>query len=172
MTVAINVTNSWPISLPLPFLDYTGAARVPTIVSQAGSARVQRRSRWTAPYATVNVVWRLSPDEYLALVTYWDETLRNGTAKFTMELRYPKNSALDTWIVQFLGELEVTPIENGIREVVAVLQILTLAVVTDKAATIPQQFQVQDTSSTGLPLQDFYVQPEYSGQPLEEFIVK
>ena len=172
MTVAINVTNSWPITLPLPFIDYTGSARVPTIISPEGAARSQRRSRWKSPYAAVNVRWKLDEDEYLEMVTYWDTTLGNGTAKFTMEIRYPQNSALSTWICQFVGALEVVPIENGIREVVATLQILTLSVVTDKAAIIPQQFTVMDTSSTGLPMQDFQVQPEYSGQPLEDFIVK
>lgn len=135
MSVAIGITHSWPVTLPLPFIDHTGASRVPTLVSPESSAKIRRRKRWNQAYATANVTFKFSSAQWVTFIAFWDTTLGSGTAKFSVELRYPKISQLDTHIVRFLGSLEVSD-RDDIYEVSATLGITTLAVVDDKATVL------------------------------------
>jgi hypothetical protein len=83
------------------------------------------------------VTWKFTVDQYAEFLTYWGTTLGNGAARFSIELRYPKSTDLDVWIVQFLGGLNNQTEDESIKLVQATLQIQTLAVVADAAALAP-----------------------------------
>lgn len=173
MSVPIGFSNTWPSTLPLPFIDYQGVAEVATLVSPQKSARIQRRSRQSTVYATINVTWNFTKSQYSAFLSYWEETLGGGSAKFALELRYPKISDLDTWMVQFLGNLQVDSIENTVWKVSATLQVLHITTVADAAAIIPNFLYVLDPSSSGAPFLQFLVQdPLSSGADPVAFIVQ
>lgn len=93
----------YPSSLPLPFVDYSGAPRNATLRSAGEQGYVFRRSRFDARYSELQIAWRLTPTEYGNLKSFFLTTLGNGAARFQIELRYPKNSSVSEWIVQFIG---------------------------------------------------------------------
>jgi hypothetical protein len=135
MSVTITTTHAWPATLPLPSLEYDGAASVPTIVSTGSSAKNRRRSRWRTPYAILNVKWTLTEAQLDTFLTFWSDTLGNGAAQFTIELRYPKNSSLDTWIAQFVGDIEISPDDN-MQSVGSMLQLVSKTTLPDAALLV------------------------------------
>ena len=174
MSVSIGITNNWPSELPLPFIDYSGSAEVATIISPDTFGAIQKRSRRKQTYATISVIWKFSPSQFSTFLSFWESTLGGGTAKFSTELRYPKITDLDTWIVRFVGDISVENIEDTIYQVGADLQVIRLATVADAAAlVISGFFLVQDESSDGMPLQTFYVQDDASSAAIARaFIVQ
>lgn len=146
----ITTNNSWPATLPLPFVDYSGVSQVPTLRSPRTSGRLKFRKRYKLTYQTLSCTWKLNWTQWQAFKTFHETTLGNGTARFEMELRYPLNSALTTWICQFIGTIEHSPILNGIREVRTQIQLYHPNTVADKAAaTGTTPFQVVSESSSG-----------------------
>lgn len=158
MSVPLNVANTWPATLPLPSLEYSGAAFVPTIISPNSAGRSRRRSRWTTTYANVDVNWKFSKDQYAAFLVFWGTTLGNGSATFSIELRYPKSTDLDVWVVQFVGGLNNQTEDESIKLVQATLQIHTLAAIADAATYAdPSFFFVLGEASSGAPAEQFAV---------------
>lgn len=103
MTVTCDIP--WPVTLPLPFVDYSGAPRNTTLVAPGESAGQMSRSRFQTSYSGLSVSWILTtPAEKAAFETFYTTTLYNGTAAFEIELRFPKNSELTAWMVRFSGD--------------------------------------------------------------------
>ena len=96
--------------------------------------------------------------------TFYDTTLGNGAARFEMELKYPKNSALSFWVIQFLGSPNVTPISRpGIWEVTAQIMPYYLKTLEEKAEYLGAgNFLVQVSSSSGSGTEGFAVQGDGS----------
>jgi len=99
MTLAIDI--SWPVAIPLPFVDYSGTPKNTTIVSATENAIIIRRSRFTRSYTAISVSWVLTREQYEAFQEFFADTLGNGVSQFKLELRYPLNSALTWWAVRF-----------------------------------------------------------------------
>lgn len=170
MSVTLDTVNSWPATLPLPFVNAQGAARVPTLVSPLTSGRVVRRRRWVTSYAVVTVLWKLTRLEYAEFLTFWGTTLGNGSARFALELRYPKNSELTEWVVQPTGNINVESDEDEYLLVQVPLQLVSLNVVADKAGALENNFLVGGGSSGAI--EPFLVQIPGSDTGTETFNVQ
>lgn len=102
------ISISYPSTIPLPVTDYSGAPRNTTLVSQPAQGVIARRSRFVKAYTQLQVNWMLTDSQYLALSSFFSITLYNGSACFKMELRYPRNTELEMWVVRFLEGLQAT----------------------------------------------------------------
>lgn len=118
-----NVTLSWPETLPLPTIDYPGEPRNTTIVSAWDDLIVTRRSRFAKTYAILSVVWKMTADQFSDFKDFVSDDLQNSARLFTMDLRYPKNSALSTWVVRLMDTIE-SAYEDGIWTVQGNLEVL------------------------------------------------
>lgn len=120
----IVVNNSWPESLPLPFVDFSGSPRDTTLTSpETDPAKIRRRSRYTKNYHSLPVKWVFTTAEYNTFKSFFKNTLRASSA-FSIELRFPKNSALSEWIARFISDgFEATP-EEGMWVVDALLDLV------------------------------------------------
>lgn len=114
----IPIEETYPESLPLPYIEYSGAPRNSTICTPAGAAFIARRSRFTKSYVSLSLKWFFTSDQYTTFRAFVLDNLGNGAASFVMSLRYPKNSALDDWIVKLIGPYEATS-RDGLWEVAA-----------------------------------------------------
>jgi len=121
MTLSLDV--AWPTDLPLPSIEYGAGPINATLVSSPKLIATLRRSRFTKSYSQLAVTWMLTSAQYVAFKTFFRDTLGNGVAWFPLELRYPMNSALTTWVVQFAGALSVTYME-GLWQVQARIQLI------------------------------------------------
>lgn len=149
MAVNVDITNEWPSTLPLPFFEFGGDAGVNTLHGPARRAKIKRRQRQERVHVNLNVKWTFERAEMKEFLAFWEDTLGNGTASFKIELRYPKGSDLDTWIVKFITELDVVTADHGIWEVAASIQIVQSATVEDKAAIVDYGFYVQSEETGG-----------------------
>jgi hypothetical protein len=105
---------AWPtdrIAIPVP--DYNAGPRNATISSAPGYPVTFHRSRFQKSYVVLRVGWFLDESQNNALKSFFFYTVYNGTAPFSLELRYPQNSALATWMVRFLEGLEMEHIDGG-----------------------------------------------------------
>ncbi len=136
MSVKITTTNVWPATLPLPALEYSGGAAVATIVSVGSAAKIRRRSRWATSYAALTVRWLFTAAQLTEFLTFWSDTLGNGAARFEIELRFPKNTALDEWIVGFISDIEINALDDNMNEVNTNLQLISKTTLPDAAALI------------------------------------
>lgn len=119
----IALTNAWPSTLPIPYVDFSGSPRDTTLVSEREQAKIHRRSRFSRVYHGMPVQWVFSHSEYLAFKTFYKDTIRCVSA-FSIELRFPKNSALSEWMARFVSEgFEATP-EEGMWRVDAMLDLV------------------------------------------------
>jgi len=118
-----SVTLSWPETLPLPTIDYSGEPRNTTIVSAWDDLIVTRRSRFAKTYAILSVVWKMTADQFSDFKDFVSDDLQNSARLFTMDLRYPKNSALSTWVVRLMDTIE-SAYEDGIWTVQGNLEVL------------------------------------------------
>lgn len=105
MTVLVN--NVWPVTIPLPFIDFSGEPRIATISSPVESTIRIRRSRFQKSYVSISVSWRLDDIEYDLFKAFFSETLNNGVSSFLIELKYPLKSDLNWWQVRFLKGYKV-----------------------------------------------------------------
>jgi hypothetical protein len=149
MAVNIDITNEWPTALPLPFYEFAGDAGAATLHGSPNRAKIKRRSRQERVHVNLNVKWVFQRAEMKAFLAFWEDTLGNGTASFKMELRYPKGSDLDTWIVKFITELDVVTPDHGTWEVAASIQLVQSATVEDKATIVDYGFYVQSEETGG-----------------------
>jgi hypothetical protein len=103
---------TWPTTLPLPFIDYTGTVRMATLSSSLQQGRIDRRQRFTVSIPTLQVQWILSAAELVAFQTFFNTTLHGGTALFEMELKYPRNTELNSWVVRFLQGYQARRVDS------------------------------------------------------------
>lgn len=89
--------------VPLPLLDYAGVNRNTTAIGPAENLASARRARYTPVFDTVQVKWTLTNEEYTDFRDFVENNLGCAAAAFNIELRYPKNSDVDWWIVKFTG---------------------------------------------------------------------
>jgi len=97
----MQVDIEWPSNLPLPLVDYQGSAQNGTIFTSAESIVNEKRSRFERTNAVISVSWNLSVSEYYSFKSFHDANLGNGSAQFSLPLRYPLNSELTEWMVRF-----------------------------------------------------------------------
>ena len=124
------------MSLPLPFVDFSGQSRVPSIVSDAQSSVIAGRSRFEKRYATLNVQWVFTQAELEIFEDFFDDDLGNGCACFSLELRYPLNSELTEWLVRFTEGYDVTN-QEGMFSVQASLELVNPVVLPALADELP-----------------------------------
>lgn len=120
--MTITVDNTWPSSLPLPFIDYTGAPRNQTIFSPSLAYEVERRSRFTRSYCQLSVTWHFSDAQMEAFKTFL-VALGGGAAVFSIELRFPKNTELTDWCVRVENSYEAD-FQDGVWVVQVGLELL------------------------------------------------
>jgi len=99
----LQVDNTWPTSLPLPKIEFSGNPRNATITSPTESAAISRRSRFDRSYSTLSVTWCFTGDQIQIFDAFFSDDLGNGTAQFKIELRFPETSSLTEWSVRFQG---------------------------------------------------------------------
>jgi hypothetical protein len=126
---------SWPSTLPLPSIEYTGQPRYPLLISPKESIMLDRRSRFTTSYTDLAVTWMLSETEYDAFETFFSTTLNNGVAQFQIELKFPTLSALVAWAVRFLGDLSAT-YQDGYWQVQATIRLVNPIVIDVEEITL------------------------------------
>lgn len=123
----------WPSTIPLPSIDYAGAPRNASITSPVESPRIFYRSRFFTSYSSIGVRWSLSTDELTAFRSFYLEELGNGIACFAMDLRFPLNSELRTWLVRFEGGYRIT-FSDGIAFVTAQLSLVREMEIADASS--------------------------------------
>lgn len=121
MTLTIN--NEWPDTLPLPLIEYSGTPRHATINSPEDTPSIDRRSRFTRSYNTLEVSWCFTHEQFELFQSFVRYDLGNGTAQFKIELKFPKNSALTEWAVRFEGSYEAEEVD-GLWKVNAALELV------------------------------------------------
>jgi len=121
--MTLTVINSWPSTIPLPRVDFTGGPVNSALVSATEGPGLQRRQRWIRSYAVASVSWILTQTEYELFETFFLNTLGMGIAVFDIQLRYPLNSALTHWAVRFQGDYESEK-DDTMHNVRAVLDIV------------------------------------------------
>lgn len=87
-------------------------------------------------YVSLSVMWTLLPAELDAFKVFFHDTLGQGTASFRIELRYPRNSDLDDWIVRFDGTGYEMDYLDGAWSVRSGLVLLSSAYVDDPAPEV------------------------------------
>lgn len=130
------ITIEWPDTLPLPVLEAQVAPRNGTLVSPLGVSLSDRRSRFQKSYATMALSWRFNHTQLPLFREFWETTLGNGTAQFTIDLRFPLTSTLTNWVVAFVEDgYDVDNLE-GAWEVKAVLDLCYESELSDQAEEI------------------------------------
>lgn len=168
----LRISTEWPSTLPLPFVEYRGSSDVATLHSPLSSGRLKARERFTKPYVRATFEWNFTETQYSAFLTFFLDTLGNGSGKFKIELRYPKNSALTEWVVRLLGALDVeTTDEDANFRVRVSAQIIELTTVPDKADTVLNYFYVETDDSDGAPALLFQVQVDDTSGTVEPFVL-
>lgn len=142
--------NEWPASLPLPYCDFGGGPRNATIVGAVENGHLARRSRFQKAYTNLEVDWRLRNRTLVAAFeTFYETTLGMGVGRFTMDLRYPKNSDLTNWVVQFAGDYRIDH-GDGVHFINATLDLLRPTALAAAAPILSfTGFMVENDESSG-----------------------
>lgn len=102
--MTIELESEWPSpDLPLPLIDYSVAPRYSTLVSPPALIAVIRRARFAMRYAVLQCQWVFNEEQYEIFREFYEDEIDKGAAQFAIELRYPKNTELTEWAVQFAG---------------------------------------------------------------------
>lgn len=121
--MSANSYIEWPENeIPLPFVDHQGTLEHSTIQTQ-GTGAVNRRARFTNLYSVLQIEWRLTTTQWLAMQDFVEVDLSNGIAQFKIDLRYPNNSLLTTYAVRLMPEYEATNLD-GIWRVAGALELV------------------------------------------------
>ena len=121
--MTLDTDISWPTTIPLPHVDYSGEPQNATVFSDIATGSAQRRSRFERSYLSVSVTWNLTSAEYVLFQDFFLSTLGNGAAQFKIELRYPKNTALTYWSVRFMDTYQPS-YDDGIWTITAGLDVV------------------------------------------------
>lgn len=118
---------SWPSTIPLPALEFQGGLVDSTLVSKSDQGLIQKRARFTPNYPALSLSWVLTPTQYAAFTTFFEDTLFDGMAIFALALRFPVNTSLKTWGVRFEGNFSSIQSErNGMWKVEANANVIGL----------------------------------------------
>lgn len=120
----LEIEAQWPVTLPLPLVNYQGSPDTPTIVSPQKHIAILRRSRFVHTYRNLSVAWMLTDDQHEDLKTFFQDELGNGAAQFKIELRYPLNSELTEWACKFTGGFLSTR-KDGLWDVQTSIQLIS-----------------------------------------------
>jgi hypothetical protein len=131
----VPVEATCPSTIPLPFLEYAGGNRNATSSSTKDSVFTQRRSRREKSYAQLSAKWILTDEEYDAFKNFYEDDVDLGSACFSVELRYPKNSDLVWWIACFSGPHQAEYLD-GAWQVNALLELKGLLAIDEPADVI------------------------------------
>jgi len=157
----LQVDNTWPTSLPLPKVEFSGRPRNATLTSPTENAAIVRRSRFTRSYTTLSVAWCFSAVQMQTFVDFFQDDLGNGTGQFKIELRYPETSILSEWTVRFEGGYQ-REYDEGIFHVKAGLELIET--VPSSAVTPGLVASWEASSITGVADNaQFSVWPDISG---------
>lgn len=115
--------TTWPTTLPLPLIDASGNPQNPTIASPVDSAFISRRQRFHAATKSMAVSWCLTLSQMDSFETFFIDDIDNGAAAFAIDLRYPKASDVQEWVVRFIGGYTQT-FEDGLWRVEAQLEMV------------------------------------------------
>jgi hypothetical protein len=107
------VVTPWLASLPLPLVDYGGSPQHVTIASLVESARIALRRRYIASTVTITVQWVFSIGDYDTFKEFFITDLDNGASQFTIDLRFPNNMSLSTWLVRIVGNYDATYMDGN-----------------------------------------------------------
>lgn len=132
----ITADISWPDGsspLPLPFFEFSGSCKNASIASEKESPRIDRRSRFQTSYASLAVRWVFTEEELAEFESFYENTLGNGVSCFSIDLRFPKNSELTSWLVRFDGGYQITK-SDGPPIVEATLFLVSPMTVADAAS--------------------------------------
>lgn len=123
---SLSITADWTNSgLPLPRLGYAGEVNASVDVTPGLLGRTFARERGKREYPVINVVWELSASEMETFESFWNGELDNGAAVFILNLRYPKNTALTQWAVQFISGYQFQMAAPGRYSVGSSIQLVT-----------------------------------------------
>ncbi len=149
----------WPDALPLPLLENSGQPFYPLEANSTqtgGPVRRRRRFRSIA-VVSLEVKWALSIAQYATFKTFYRDVLGLGAARFTMELRHPKTSGLEEWLIQFDGDYNAQ-FQEGVWIVSAKIYALYPTKLADAAPrTDLQEFLVLPDSAPVLTSDGFIV---------------
>ncbi len=143
----LTVEESWPDTIPLPFFEFNGAPINASISSPNEQHKVERRSRRVKSFQALGVRWILTPGQYTDFREFFYTNLGNGAARFSIQLRYPKNSTLDDWDVRFTAGWKATHME-GLWQVEAQLDLVQKMVIDAGTGTFGSG-QSGDSGFTG-----------------------
>ena len=150
----ITVTETWPETLPLPFIEFEGIVKDTTLRSPLQEAHIQKRSPSETTYPALNVRWVLESAQWGVFREYFNDDLDMGVSAFSIDLRFPMRSELTNWMVRFDGGYTGKHTEE-VWTVSAKLELMAPTELPDPA----YPFGVAG----------FFVQPENSGEPEELF---
>ena len=120
----ITMTNEWPATLPLPYIDFVGAPRYATLVTPNDLKIRSRRARFLRSYKTLELSWNFTEAQFSTFRDFFEDDLGNGSAQFQIELRFPLTSELTAWAVRFTGGFNSVKLE-GLRKVNATIDLVT-----------------------------------------------
>jgi hypothetical protein len=131
----ITINVDWPITLPLPYVDYEGSPSNTTLVGDVKNGNIQRRSRYHRSYIHVSLIWVFSFSQFEEFKTYFQTTLERGVSQFKISLRYPQNSELTEWAVRFIGGYEAAYLD-GAWSIKANVDLVNLVALAEISQTI------------------------------------
>jgi len=103
----IPIAYSWPSTLPLPADSFEGTPRAAIASSSIEYGHPEYRNRFSQTYVLLEVTWMFTDGQLSTFENFYQDSLGNGTALFSIELRYPFGTELTTWVVRFSGDYQI-----------------------------------------------------------------
>lgn len=150
MSELLTINQSWPATLPLPFIDFEGYPTPSTLTGTLREGNILRRRRFTSSYVGVQVRWHFDANQFQTFESFFSVTLHCGVSQFLLTLRYPQNTELTSWAVRFVEGYESLPFDDSRWEVRAPLLLVQTAILSDWVSIIPHAI----LDDEGLPILD------------------
>lgn len=123
---SLSITADWDnSSLPLPVINYGANILSAVDITDSLLGKTNAAERYPNEYPQLDVIWSLSASQMDTFESFWNGELDNGSAVFVLDLRYPKNSAVTQWTVQFVSEYQFRMQAPGRYSVGATIQLIT-----------------------------------------------